>query len=309
MKKTGGACLLPITLSNGDHARRLGHALVLTFAGPRRVLSTSAYRGGVREDLRCVYNYDMSHGKTRLCELLAPTQAEHMRLTAVSLGLPDESSGLCTGAQIANLSVAAEVWDGVTVTAMVTAGIDENGGRAGDPASWQEKDGTLGLPVGTINLLLHFDCDLPDGVLAVALITATEAKCAAVQELLLPSVVSTGLATGSGTDGAILICDPGAAHRLTDAGKHSKLGEQIGRAVLRAVKEALLLQSGAGPERLQNPDRHLARWRLPEGTQRAFLGRPVQAALCAHLLDLESWGVFSPAQIKPAWDKLEEDIP
>lgn len=292
-------------LPGGDALRREGDALLLTFAGKRRVLSTSAACGGVREDLTAVFNYDLSRGKTARCEMLAPTQAGHMRAVARMLGLEEgRVTGLCTAAQVANAAIVGEEWGGTTVTAIVTAGVDENACRAGDPASWQESEGALGLPVGTINLLLHIGADLDAGALATALITATEAKCAALQELRLPSLYSSGLATGSGTDGAVLVAIPGA-HTLTDAGKHSKLGELVGRAVHAAVRRALFLQTGADARRLQNPERHLARWRLPPQELAAFSDKPVEAALTAHLLDLEAWGVFTREQTAPLLDKIK----
>lgn len=63
-----------------------------------------------------------------------------------------------------------------------------------------------------------------------AIITATEAKTAALQDLKVPSTYSPEvLATGTGTD---------------FTGGHSKMGELIGRAVYRAVREGLCKQNG-----------------------------------------------------------------
>ena len=285
------------TLPGGDELHQVGHALLLTFGGRRRVLSTSAARGGVSEDLTAAFNCDLSRGKTVISEMLGNTMAEHMRAVAGRLGLnPDHVTGLCTAAQVTNAALVQERWEDTMVTAIATAGVDENGSRAGDPASWQERGGTLGIPVGTVNLLLHISADLNPGALATALITATEAKCAVMQELRLPSLFSSGLATGSGTDGAVIVSDCGA-QELTDAGKHSKLGEMLGKAVHTAVRHALFLQTGAGPQRLQEPLRHLTRWKLPEAELEAFVGRPVEAALYAHLLDLQAWGIFSHEQM------------
>ena len=257
--------------------------------------------------------YFQSQGKTVWCELLEPTIEGHMRRIGENLGLPSLNTGLCTAAQIKNMAIACEEWDGVTVTTLATAGIDENGGRAGDPASWQERNGVTGLPAGTINLLIHFDCDLSPGVLAGALLTATEAKCAAIQELQLPSLVSSGIATGSGTDGAVLVCDPTSPIHLTDTGKHSKLGEMIGRTVLSAVKSALFRQTGASPGRLHDAVRLLGRFGLTEEVLAASLPELTAekrhqlcrreevwtvAAVCAHLMDQQTWGVLSPEQTK-----------
>lgn len=310
---------LPMTLSNHDEILAKGHGIVFSFSGPRRVLSTSVWNGGIREDLRCVFNYDLSRGQTSFCEMLAPTLAGHMRKLGEIAGLPPENSGLCTAAQMKNVCIAQETWEDLCVTAAVTAGIDENGGRAGDPASWQEKDGQLGVPVGTINLILHFNCDLPPGILAGALLTATEAKTAAIQELQLPSKMSCGIATGSGTDGAILICDPQSKNHLTDCGKHSKLGEMVGTTVFRAVKEALFLQTGASPQRLHDALRLLERFGFSEESLSSLLpGLPLQelralcrkeevwqlAAVYAHLMDLEHWGILDHRQASSMAEKF-----
>ena len=74
------------------------------------------------------------------------------------------------------------------VTAIVTAGINVNAVRVGDPTTWHERAGTyFEVMSGTINILLHIDADLAPGALVNALVTCTEAKTAAVQELLAPS--------------------------------------------------------------------------------------------------------------------------
>ena len=53
--------------------------------------------------------------------------------------------------------------------------------------------------------MLLLDCDMPEGVMARALVTCTEAKTAAIQELLEGSKYSNGIATGSGTDQTIIM--------------------------------------------------------------------------------------------------------
>ena len=302
---------LPMQFLNGDTLTQKDDILVLNFSGPRRVLSTSAWNGGIREDLVCAFNYDLSHKKTTYCEMLAPTLAEHMQCLGNIAGLPSNSTGLCTAAQMENVAIAADTWEDVTVTAIVTAGIDENGGRAGDPASWQEKQGQLGVPVGTVNLMLHFACQLLPGILNGALITATEAKTAAIQELLLPSKRSSGIATGSGTDGAILVCNLSSPICLSDSGKHSKLGEMIGRTVFTAVKRALFLQTGACPERLHDVRRLLGRFGLTRERLCDFFPDFsvdeldllcktediwTRAAVYGYIMDLENWGVVSHTQ-------------
>ena len=76
------------------------------------------------------------------------------------------------------------------------------------------------------SLVLYFD-----GTLAKTAISCAEAKVAALQELMASSRYSGGLATGSGTDGIIVVCNPESENVLTDAGHHSELGECIGKSM------------------------------------------------------------------------------
>ena len=73
------------------------------------------------------------------------------------------------------------------MTAIITAGIEVNGGRAGDPASYFQESGKIERIGGTINTILLIGADLPERTMVRALITSTEAKTAALQELMAQS--------------------------------------------------------------------------------------------------------------------------
>ncbi len=234
-------------LPGGDILRRDDQAIVVELAGPRRVLSTSYLNGGIREDLRFLFNYCEIHGDPdEYCDMRAPTNEAHLAVLAAELGLErDVATGLSTAAKMKYAVTGQERYHDFTVTAVVTAGIDNNGSRAGDPAVWHERQGRPVLEEpGTINILVFVDADLPAGTLARALVTVTEAKTAALQEVLAPSCYSRGLATGSGTDGVIIVSNRNSPTLLTSAGQHSKLGEYIGRTVKETVAEALVAEAG-----------------------------------------------------------------
>lgn len=237
------------TFSNNDTASFENKSVILRFAGRRKVLSTSNLNGGISEELTYVFNNDCKPDSGGEVALLGETYEEHLRITARRLGLDDEkASGLCTSAYMENTAVASEKSSDFLVTAVVTAGVDHNGGRAGDPSYWIERNEKF-LPFipGTINILLHIDADLTDGAITRALVTCTEAKTTVLQELMAPSLYSEGIATGSGTDGNIIITDPGSGCRITEAGKHYKMGELIARAVRTALRQALYRQTGLNP--------------------------------------------------------------
>ena len=148
----------------GDEAHRYNKSVVLTFAGPRRVLSTSPFNGGLRRDLKQVFNHCCNPGEGMACLMRAPTYEEHLSLVAKDLGLdPQCYAGLSTAASMDMMAIKTECWGSVDVTAFATAGVEVNGGRVGDPALWDEECSLAAHPAGTINILLHVGCDLSEG--------------------------------------------------------------------------------------------------------------------------------------------------
>lgn len=316
-------------LANGDTVYCYDKRVVIRFEQPRKVLSTSVLNGGYREDLQAVFNHDCSTGNNTDCTLRAPTYGEHMWLEAQDLGFnPDAVTGMGTAAQMENVAVITTKYETLTVTAIVTGGVEVNGGRVGDPATFFQSVDKATLPKpGTINIMLVIDADLPPGILARALVTCTEAKTAALQELMAGSNYSTGLATGSGTDQTIVIANPASALYLESAGKHSKLGELIGCTVKQAVKEALLKQTGLSPEMQRSVLRRLKRFGVNEETlwqeypdrgiqikQQQFLDCLYQidrdpllvtyTSLYIHLLDQLLWNLLSGEEVRQAGNVL-----
>ena len=315
------------TLSTGDEVYFYDKSIVICFQGKRKVLSTSLYNGGYHEDFTAVYNYDAKQGAGMPCEMLADNYVDHMQLISQRLALaPEKVSGMSTAASMENVAVETLKYKELTVTAIVTGGIETNGGRVGDPADYyrpQEKS----VKYGTINIMLVLDCDLAPGTIARALVTCTEAKTAAIQELLEGSKYSQGLATGSGTDQTIIVCNAESELYLDGAGKHSKLGELIGRAVIAAVKKALAKQSGLTPTLQHNAFRRLKRFGVqPDGMWEHFHSaqpaviKPeylvaaeklaceetmlIFTSLYIHLLDQCTWELVSPQEMQQAGQAL-----
>jgi len=325
-----------LKLPGGDLLCRDDRAIVIKLAGKRKILSTSCLNGGYREDLRCLFNFCEVYGsENERCEMRASTNEGHLRLVAGELGLPAEgASGLSTAAKMKYAAIRSEYYEDFSVTALVTAGIDGNGSRAGDPALWHEKEG---IPVlekpGTINIFLFIDAHLSAGALSRALVTCTEAKTAALQEVLAPSCYSSGLATGSGTDGTIIVSNAEAKTRLTNAGQHSKLGEYIGRVVKMAVKEALVAESGFRDYARGSVLKRMKRFGLDEARlldayrseglpdqigPAAFRERlkkldgndslVARASVYAHVLDLLQWELIDPGDAVEIAKRLLADI-
>ena len=310
----------------------LDYAVIIRFAGKRKVLSTGPVGGGFSEHLTAAFNLDMKDKDTGECRLRGATYREHMELVAgQDLCLEAEYvTGLGTAASMEHAAVKIKTYRELSVSALVTAGVDVNGARAGDLASWYEtKDGYADVTPGTVNIFLDINAGLDESAMLQALMVCTEAKAAALQELLAPSLYSEGIATGSGTDGVVIITEPDAALSFSDAGKHSKLGELIGAAVIEAVKEALFLETGLCPAYQHTVLRRLDRFgvtavslwedychRNPENRMpRESFDRILQTinrepacvvytSLYVHLADQLAWGMIGQQEARQAAEEL-----
>lgn len=229
------------TLVTGDELEKHSRALVIHLKKGRKVLSTAHLNGGYREDIEHVMNFDSTpeNGST-YCQN-SQTYVKDLRRVAKTLDLNDrKTTAISTTVQMEHAAICQESYSDLSVSAIVTAGIAGNAGRVGDPACFHEEEGKIvELVAGTINIILLINLDLHPGAMSRCIVTATEAKTAALQELAAGSVYSQGLATGTGTDETVVVCNGLARNRLMFAGKHSKLGELIGLAVKRGVKESL----------------------------------------------------------------------
>lgn len=239
----------------GDKAYFHEESLIVVFSGRRGVVSSSNLNGGYRNDLKYAFNNSCGRNplirQKRCPGLKGRNIAEHYAITACEIGLPEElSTGMGTAALIENQAIATREQHGVTVMAVATAGIDINGGRAGDKAAYDEfEEKSLLPPPGTINIFLFINACLDPGALTRSIVTATEAKTAALQELMAVSRYSEDLATGSGTDSIIAVCNEESDTILFNTGKHVLLGEMIGQSVKEAVTKALANQTGMTPQR------------------------------------------------------------
>ncbi|MFC4666534.1 adenosylcobinamide amidohydrolase [Falsiporphyromonas endometrii] len=250
--------LLPDKTILDDSIRRDDYAMTFYFEAPHKTLSTCNLNGGIRRDLKAVFNHSCSN--TYWVKHKEPANMDNFSILgyyseiAQRIGVdPRFVTGLSTAARIENTSYSRLTLKTLTVEVFATAGLDVNAGRAGDPAAWNELDEQdLMPPAGTINLFIFINGNLDDGTMARALVMATEAKTSILQDLMVSGSYSEGLATGTGTDGVVIVCDENSPNRLTNAGKHSVLGEMIAKCVRQAIADALFNQSLLSPSRQCN---------------------------------------------------------
>lgn len=253
------------SIEHYEHSiERYERSFVVRLPGKRNVFSTSWLNGGYREDLTAVFNHQVSLDVCEACQTTEDVKT-YLKGVAESLDLdPNTACGLMTCAYMQNTAIAPTSYRDLYVCAIVTAGIDENGGRAGDPASYYENNENYEPIGGTINTILIINADLPEYAMGKVLMTATEAKAVALQQLMARSIYSHGIATGSGTDMIAIITDPNSKLHISDAGKHSTLGELIGKSVISATTEALRLQTGLSPESQMDVLARLSRFSVTE---------------------------------------------
>ena len=316
-------------LVTGEKVHRYNKSIVINFSGKRKVLSNSPENGGMRGDLTAVFNNDCTANR----EIDASGYAEYILSLSRELELdPAKTAGMITAAQMENVSIKSVSYKDITVTAIVTGSLETNGGRVGDPASWDELANEIVAEQGTINIMLFINTNLTDGALTRALITCTEAKTAAIQELMAPSKYSKGLATGSGTDSTIIVCNSESDTTLTDAGNHVKLGECIGKVVIGSVKEALKLQSGLCPVSQHDVFKRISRFGItPKTLWNSFCEQSPSdikearftnilailkndstlvtgTSLYVHLLDQITWGLIDLSEADNYADSLLEKM-
>ena len=239
-------------------------SIVVKLPAGRRTLTTSWMNGGYRENLQCIINNQISR-EVQKGETKEENIFDYLSQVASKLGFdPLKSTIMLTAANMMNVAIVSKDFRGLEVTAIVTGGVEINGGRAGDPASYYQENGSH-LPLnGTINIIIVINADLPEYSMSRVIMTATEAKAAALQELMVQSRYSEGIATGSGTDMIAVVSEMNSPLKLTDAGKHSKLGELIGRCVIEATKKALEKQSELTPISQRNMLLRLERFGVDE---------------------------------------------
>ena len=147
------------------------------------------------------------------------------------------SSFLFTGADMDNLAIKKQRFKKMKVRVLVTAGVKSNALR-------MSKDAGNYYEPGTINIILLPNMKLTSRAMNRAIISATEAKTAALMDMDIRSSYSSisHRATGTGTDNIIVV--QGTGIKIDNTGGHTKMGELIAKAVYEGVREAVCKQNG-----------------------------------------------------------------
>jgi adenosylcobinamide hydrolase len=146
------------------------------------------------------------------------------------LGLSEEFVGMVTYAMVKDFELVSKSNHESSVTVIATAGCT-HAESAGEPIEFKAIE-------GTINIIILVEGNPTDSCLSSLIITATEAKTAALRDLDLRSRWSGDEATGTITD-AIVAAKTGQGPTIQYGGPASNLGQLVAYCTRKAVKECV----------------------------------------------------------------------
>ncbi|MCV4233182.1 adenosylcobinamide amidohydrolase [Virgibacillus sp. LDC1] len=151
-------------------------------------------------------------------------------------GYPAESTaGLMTAVNLKYASIREERSEQVSILCCTTAGVG-NAARAGS-----SRTTFAAYQPGTINIMLLIDGMMTPACMLNAVLTATEAKAAALYDLGVKDHETGAVATGTTTDAMVLGVSGNTAYGVNHhyAGTATDLGGMIGRLVYESVTESI----------------------------------------------------------------------
>ncbi|HYA78036.1 MAG TPA: adenosylcobinamide amidohydrolase [Verrucomicrobiae bacterium] len=195
-----------------------------------KTVSSAFYNGGCKQ-VKAVLNVGVPEGYNDRSLHLDPLGL--ITSSAAKLGFTKDYLAMVTAAKIKNYSLITKKADDFSVSVAVTAGC-KHGESSGEEMNVQEIR-------GTINIIVLIDANPTDSCMVASLITATEAKSAALRDLDVRSLYTGDSATGSITD-SVTIASTHQGKTIRYGGPASKLGKAIGYCTRKAVTEALIKQ-------------------------------------------------------------------
>lgn len=243
--------------SSEDDIYYLTDTIFVNFNVKRNGISTSKLNGGFSRNFKSVFNHHLS--QDNIDYLTDHDVGEYLIQQCRKLDIDSNfTTALITLAEMNHVGIVTKSFKSIEVTAITTAGVRTNAARAGDEASYYEEHGKF----GTINTIVLTNVCLAEETLLEAFMTSIEAKTVALNDLKIPSQYSNDYATGTGTDGLCIFSNLESDNILTNAGKHSKLGELIGMAVIESIKMAVKKQVWISPKSQSNVLVRLNRYSL-----------------------------------------------
>jgi adenosylcobinamide amidohydrolase len=217
-----------------------GNKLILRSKTPLKILSSAVLNGGPLE-ANCIMNYQVPEDAgSDMDDEVHKEAGDFLLEETAKLGIPqDRIVAIMTAAKMTNVEKVTQKFEDITLTAFVTAGAYFAATPGDEIASKQSAFPSK--KYGTINSIVLVDANLTDGCMVNAVVTATEAKAAAVRELDIRSRFSGDVATGTVTDSIVIGCTK-QGRTIKYAGSGTLIGELIGKSIKTAIKKAIFKQ-------------------------------------------------------------------
>jgi iron complex transport system ATP-binding protein len=205
------------------------NSIIIVFSSPKRVLSSALYGGGLS------LTTTIANIHTNSDALLNTTPQRLISDFLQSKALCRNAVCLLTGADLKYAQCAYTHKNGLKVCAVVTAGVS----NALNITERHQTSytGEIRYQTGTINTIILTNALLIDECLVSSIITATEAKTAALLDLRVKCVVGGKQSTGTGTDSIAVVS--GNRSTVQYAGGHTLFGQLVARATYSAVKKSI----------------------------------------------------------------------
>jgi len=202
------------------------NVLAILSSNTLSVMSSAIHNGGCKRT-KTIINTQVSddYGDRRLHDDPELFIVESSK----KIGDINDFVGMVTYASVKDFSLISKLDGELGVSVVATAGCT-HAESSGEEIEIHE------LP-GTINIIVIIDGNPTTSCLACTLITATEAKTAALRDLDLRSRYSGDEATGTITD-ALVTAKTGRGPDIIYGGPASKLGKLVGYCTRKAVREA-----------------------------------------------------------------------
>ena len=197
-------------------------------------VSSAIYNGGFKK-AKAILNVQATNDLTDK-QLHADPQ-KFIINSAKKLGIQNNFVGMVTAAAVDKFAWVSKKDGDLTVTVTATA-VDTDGNTCSHAETAGETI-TVEEMLGTINIMVIIDGNPTESCLVSTVLTATEAKTAAMLELDIRSRYSGNVATGTITD-AIIVAKTNRGTPIIYGGPASKLGQLVGYCTRKAVKESIM---------------------------------------------------------------------
>lgn len=193
-------------------------------------VSSAFFNGGFKQ-VKAVLNIGVPDGYDDRSLHLDPLAL--ITLSAAKLGLTKDYLAMVTAAKVRNYSLVSKDAGDFSVDVVATAGC-KHGESSGEEMDVQEIH-------DTINVIVLIDGRPAESCMVASIITATEAKSAALRDFDVRSHYTGDSATGSITD-SVTIVSTNRGKTVSYGGPASKLGKLVGYCTRKAVTESLVKQ-------------------------------------------------------------------